>query len=59
MTTRNLHFNPPYYGCSNVILANIRRCLLYSGENRRYVRMDILCKYEKQSTKLAVKQIYT
>ena len=25
MTTRNLHFNPSYYGCSNVILAHIRR----------------------------------
>ncbi|KYM88385.1 hypothetical protein ALC53_02868 [Atta colombica] len=35
------------------------RCLLYSGENQRYVRMDIFCKYEKQNTKLVVKQIYT
>jgi len=34
-------------------------CLLYGGENQRYVRMDILCKYVKQSTMLAVKQIYT
>ncbi|KYN33266.1 hypothetical protein ALC56_12415 [Trachymyrmex septentrionalis] len=127
MTTRNLHFNPSYYGCSNVILAHIRRraqtrtsemdllyarcklsrysatllsprdislryvtytmiyhsvvvvyihtyicveiakvprsvreisrirCLLCSGENQRYVRMDILCKYEKQSTKAGSK----
>ncbi|KYN01557.1 hypothetical protein ALC62_07739 [Cyphomyrmex costatus] len=83
MTTQNFHFNPPYYGCSNVILAvatvyiHVYICveiakvqcslraisricrLLYGGENQRYVRMDILCKYEKQSTKLAIKQIYT
>lgn len=34
-------------------------CLLYGGENQRYVRMDILCKYVKQNTMLVVKQIYT